>query len=115
VADVGIDLDEALHDRPVVTPPHQDGTVGRLGKSAGEHQLAPACCLPGEAEVFVAKSGAPLEVVIDQCVLQQVEGHAHSLSATAPAAVTAMTARVVFWRLDRFYDIDAPVTTTYSP
>ena len=75
MADVGIIVNKALDDGAIVGPPDKNRSIRWFGQRAGKNQLSTAMGLPSEREVLIPEGGSPGEIVIDQCVLQQVVTH----------------------------------------
>jgi hypothetical protein len=75
IANVGIAVDETLDDGAIVGPPDKNRSIRRFGKGAGKDQVSTAMGFPRELQMLIPECGAPSEVVINQCVLQQVVTH----------------------------------------
>ena len=79
IANVRIAVDETLNDGAIVGPPNKNRSIRRFGKGAGEDQVPTEMGFPRELEMLIPDGGAPSEVVINQCVLQQVVTHMESV------------------------------------
>lgn len=77
--DVRITVNEAFDSGAILRPPNENRSISRLGKGAREDQVPTAVSVPRERQMLIPERGAPSEIVINQCVLQQVIGHAASL------------------------------------
>jgi hypothetical protein len=79
MANVRIAVNEALNDGAIVGPPDKNRSIRRFGKGACEDQVATVMGFPSEREMLIPEGGAPSEIVLNQCVLQQVVTHVESV------------------------------------
>ena len=79
IANVRIAVNETLNDGAIVGPPNKNRSIRRFGEGACEDQVPPAMGFPSKRKMLIAEAGAPSEIVINQCVLQQVVTHVESV------------------------------------
>ena len=79
MANVRITVNEALNDGGIVRPPNENRSVGRFGEGTCQDQVPTAMGFPRQRQMRVPEGGAPSQIIVDQCVLQQVVTHALSV------------------------------------
>jgi hypothetical protein len=85
MVNIRIIVNEALNNGGIVRPPNQNRSIGWFGKGTRKDQVPTAMGFPGQRQMRLPEAGAPSQIVVNQCVLQQVVTHVESVIRTAHA------------------------------
>ena len=76
---------EAFNDGAIVRPPNENRSISRFGKGTCKDQVPTVMGFPSQRKMHLPERGAPSQIVINQCVLQQVVTHVKSVVRAADA------------------------------
>ena len=84
MVNVRITVNDALNNGAIIRPPNENRSISRRGKGTCEDQIPTAVGFPREREMRPPERFAPSDVVVNQCVLQQVVTHAGKCGTGSP-------------------------------